>query len=130
MITGGKIPSIDEMTTDEYGLRSTTDIDPEDLRMSSSQWELQGLMPSGKALDHVSIYGTDLSDEVNAGNMNQMFVNLPAEVITKGVSRIHEEFSKFFRTEVLRRRIKEQKWTFCFVAWDSTMFYRYSESLC
>jgi hypothetical protein len=26
-------------------------------------------MPSGKALDHVSMYGTDLSDEENAENM-------------------------------------------------------------
>jgi hypothetical protein len=50
-------PSIDEMTTDEFGLRSMSDIDPVDLRMSSRQWELQGLVPSGKALDHVSMYG-------------------------------------------------------------------------
>ncbi len=28
MITGGRIPSIDEMTTNEYGLQSITDIDP------------------------------------------------------------------------------------------------------
>ncbi len=28
-----------------------------------------------------------------------MFVNLPAEFITQGVSRIHGEFSKFFRAE-------------------------------
>jgi hypothetical protein len=47
------------MTTDEYGLRSMSDIDPVDLRMSSRQWELQGLGPLGKALDHVSMYGTD-----------------------------------------------------------------------
>ncbi len=39
MITGGRIPSINEMTMDEYGLRSTTDIDPADLRMSSRQSE-------------------------------------------------------------------------------------------
>ena len=63
------------------------------------QWELQGFPPSGKALDHVSMCGTDLSDEENAENMFQMLVNLPAEVITQGVSRIHEEFSKFFRAE-------------------------------
>ncbi len=35
----------------------------------------------------------------NAENMYKMFVNLPAEVITQGVSRIHEKFSKFFRAE-------------------------------
>ncbi len=69
MITGGRIPTTDEMTTDEYGLRSMSDIDPVDLRMSSRQWELQGLTPSGKALDHVSMY------EENAENMYQMFVN-------------------------------------------------------
>ncbi len=51
MITGGRIPTIDEMTTDEYGLRSMSDIDPVDLRISSRQWEFQGLVPSGKALD-------------------------------------------------------------------------------
>jgi hypothetical protein len=82
MITGGRIPTIDEMTTDEYGLRSMPDIDPVDLRMASRQWELQGLTPSGKAPDHVSMYGTDLSDEENAENMYRMFLNLPAEVIT------------------------------------------------
>ena len=82
MITGGRIPSITEMSTDEYGLRSMQEIDPVNLRMSSRQWEKQGLLPSGKALDHASMYGTDLSDEENAENMYQMFVNLPAEVIT------------------------------------------------
>jgi hypothetical protein len=56
-------------------------------------------VPSGKALDHVSMYGTDLSDEENTENMYRMFVNLPAEVITQGVSMIHVKFSKFFRAE-------------------------------
>ncbi len=89
MITNGRFPSIDEMTTDEYGLRSMSDIDPVDLRMSSIQWELQGLVQSGKALDHLSMYGADLSDEENTENMYRMFVNLPAEVITQGMSMIH-----------------------------------------
>jgi hypothetical protein len=93
MIKIGRFPAIHEMTTDEYGLRSMSDIDPADSRMSSKQWELQGLVPSGKALDHVSMYETDLSDEENAENMYQMFVNLPAEVITQGVSIIHAEFT-------------------------------------
>jgi hypothetical protein len=60
MITGGRIPTIDEMPTDEYGLRSMSDIDAVDLRMSSRQWELQGLTPSGKALDHVSMHCMEL----------------------------------------------------------------------
>jgi hypothetical protein len=37
MITNGRFPAIHEMTTDEYGLRSISDIDPVDLRMSSRQ---------------------------------------------------------------------------------------------
>ncbi len=45
------------------------------------------------------MYGADLSDEENADNMYQMFVNLLAEVITQGVSMIHVGFSKFFRAE-------------------------------
>ncbi len=35
-------------------------------------------------------------DEDYTANMYQMFVNLPAEVITQGVSMIHTEFTKFF----------------------------------
>ncbi len=85
-ITNGRILTINEMTTDEYGLQSMSDIDPVDLRMSSRQWEYHGLVPSGKALDHVSIYGTDLSGEENTENMYRMFVKLPAEVITQGMS--------------------------------------------
>jgi hypothetical protein len=40
MITNERIPTIDEMTTDEYGLRSMSGIDPVDLIMSSRHWEL------------------------------------------------------------------------------------------
>jgi hypothetical protein len=69
------------------------------LRMSSRQWEKFGLLPSGKALDNAPMYGTDLSNEENAESMMRMFVGLPAEVITQGVSKIHEEFSKFFCAE-------------------------------
>jgi hypothetical protein len=75
------------------------EIDPVNLRMSSRQWEKLGLLPSGKALDHASMYGTDLSDEENAESMIRMFMGLPAEVITQGVSKIHEEFSKSFCAE-------------------------------
>jgi hypothetical protein len=69
------------------------EIDPVNSRMSSRQWEMLGLLPSGKALDHASMYGTDLSNEENAESMMRMFVGLPAEVITQGVSKIHEEFN-------------------------------------
>ncbi len=89
MITNGRFPTVNEMTTDEYGLRSMSGIDLLDMIMSSRQWELQGLVPSSKALDHVSMYGTDLSGDENTENMYRMFVNLPAEVITQGMSMIH-----------------------------------------
>ncbi len=105
-----------------------TEIDPADLRMSSRQWELQGLMPSGEGLDHVSMYGTDLSDEENAENMYQMFVNLPAEGITQGVSKIPEEFSKSFRAEYFDNESNNKGGPLAILR--STMFYRYSESLC
>jgi hypothetical protein len=45
------------------------DVDPMDLRMASRQWEKQGLMSSGKAANHASMYGADLSDEENAETM-------------------------------------------------------------
>ncbi len=46
MITNGRIPTIDKMTTDESGLRSMSDISLVDLRMSPRPWELQGLVTS------------------------------------------------------------------------------------
>jgi hypothetical protein len=83
--------------------------------MLSRQRELQGLVPSGKALDHVSMYGTDLSDEENTETMYRMFTNLPAEVITQGVSMIDVEFSKFFHAEYLmaNRINKVDPWPYC-----------------
>jgi hypothetical protein len=108
MITHGRFPELHEMTTDEFGLRSMTDIDPSELGMSTKQWEALGLVQSGKALDHMSMYGTDLSDEDYAANMYQMFVNLPAEVITQGVFMIHTEFTKFFRAEYFKTESIEQ----------------------
>jgi hypothetical protein len=84
------------MSTDKHGLISIQEIDPVNVIMSSRQWEKIGLIPSGKALDHASMYGTDLSDEENGEPMMRMFVGLPAEVIIQGLSKIHEEFSKFF----------------------------------
>jgi hypothetical protein len=56
MITNGRFPATHKITTDKYGLRSMSDIDPANLRMSSRRWELQGLVPWGKALDLVSTY--------------------------------------------------------------------------
>jgi len=51
MNTNGRFPTTHEMTTDEYGLRSMSDIDPVDLRMSSRQWELQ-VITQGMSMIH------------------------------------------------------------------------------
>ncbi len=57
MINRGRIPSIREMNTDEYGLRSMEDIDPVDfLRMSSKMWEKRGLLPMGKSIKHFIVW--------------------------------------------------------------------------
>ena len=56
----------------------------------------------GKMIEHISLYGTNLSDDENSESMMKMFVNLPAEVITQRVSKIHEEFSKFFCAEYFK----------------------------
>jgi hypothetical protein len=87
------------MNTDEYGLRSMENINLMDFRMPSKVWEKNGLLLSGKTIEHASMYGTDLSDAENAESMMRMFVGLPAEVITQGVSKIHVEFSKIFCAE-------------------------------
>ncbi len=45
MITGGRIPSIRDMTSDEYGLRSVEDADMVGLIMSSMMWKKRRLVP-------------------------------------------------------------------------------------
>jgi hypothetical protein len=40
--------------------------------------------------------------------MMQMFVNLSAEVITQGVSKIHEGFSKFFYSESFEETLEKK----------------------
>ncbi len=65
----------------------------------------------GEFIERTSIYGTDLSDDENAESMMKMFVNLPSEVITPshGVSKIHEEFSKFFYAEYFEGTLEEKE---------------------
>ncbi len=66
------------------------------------------------------MHGTDLSDEENAENMYKIFVNVPAEVITQGVSMIHREFSKFFRAEYFNGESTNNGESLLFIAKDST----------
>jgi hypothetical protein len=56
------------------------------------------------------MFGTDFSDAENAESMMRMFVGLPAEVITQGVtvSRTHEEFSRFFCAEYFEEDSEEK----------------------
>jgi hypothetical protein len=51
MITGGRIPSIKEMTTDDYGSKLMHDIDPDILKISSKMWEKKGLMQMGRFIE-------------------------------------------------------------------------------
>jgi hypothetical protein len=65
----------------------------------------------GKTIKYISLYGTDLSGDEKAEYMLMMFVGLQAEVITQGVSKIHEEFlefSKFFCTEYFDETLEEK----------------------
>ncbi len=84
-------------------------------------------MSVGKFIEHTSIHRADLSDDKNAEAMMKMFVNLPAEVITQGVSRIHREFIKIFYDESpLKRTIV------CVgnATWYSGRFNHNTESMC
>jgi hypothetical protein len=119
---------------DEYGLRSMENIDPVDLSLSSNIWENQGLVPMGKAIEHASLYGTEISDDENAESMMKMFVGLLAQVITHGVSKIHEQFFKFFYAEPFEGILEEKDSPLAaqhgIQIHFSAMFHHYSESMC
>ncbi len=59
-------------------------------------------------IEFTSLYGTDFFDDENAESMLMMFIDLPAEVITQGVSKIHEEFSKFFCAEYFEGTLQKK----------------------
>ena len=86
------------MTTDEYGLRSMSNIDPVDLRMSSRPWELQ-VITQGVSMIHAefSKFRVFCTEYFN-GESTKQGGSLALIIIIK------------------------------FDAWDSTMFYRYSKS--
>ncbi len=44
-------------------------------------------------------------DDENEEATMKMFVNLPAEVITQGVSKIHEEFAKYFKESIQKKTV-------------------------
>jgi hypothetical protein len=96
------------MTTDEFGLTSMEKIDPVDLRMSSKMWEKRGLLPMGLTIENASKFGSELSGGENVESMMKMFVGLSAIVIAQGVSKIHEEFSKFFCAEYFKGTLEEK----------------------
>ncbi len=62
----------------------------------------------GRFIEHTTVYGTDLSDDESAEAMTKIVVNLPAEVIIQGVSRIHEEFTKFFYANYFKESLEEK----------------------
>ncbi len=97
VITGGKIPSIKGMKTNKHGLKSMSDIVPKILITSSKMWGKKGLVSIGR-----------FDDDENAEAMMKRFVNLPAQVITQSVSRIHEEFAKCFYAEYFKDSLAEK----------------------
>jgi hypothetical protein len=56
--------------------------------------------------------------------MMKMFAGLSAEVITQGVSKIHEEFSKFFCAEYFKGTLEEK-----IIHWQHYMGFRNALSL-
>ncbi len=71
-------------------------------------WEKLGLVAKGKSIEHTSMWGSELSDNKNAEAMMKMFVNLPAEVITQDILRIHEVFSKFCHIDYFKESLDEK----------------------
>jgi hypothetical protein len=63
----------------------------------------------GRFIEHTSLYGTDLSFNENAQATMKTFVDLPAEVITQSVSRIHEEFSKCIHDDNFTVSLEEKR---------------------
>jgi hypothetical protein len=83
MLEAGRIPNCDELSEDDNGNKIISDIDPESLTMSTSDWEkIHGLQSMGENCDVVSMYGADLEDNKQAEKLKQTFVNFPLETLS------------------------------------------------
>ncbi len=69
----------------------------------------EGLLSISIFIEHISNkhFGTDLSDDLSSEAMMNTFVNLQAEVKTKGISRKRVEFAEFFYAERFKDSLEE-----------------------
>ncbi len=51
--------------------------------MGTTEWQKQGLQRMGPYRANVTIYGADLSGNVQATNAKQAFIDMPVEVLNK-----------------------------------------------
>lgn len=83
MIFGGRFPSTNEMSINDYGELSAGATEAVDLIMSSLDWQKRGLASMGKNLQNVSVHGEDLSGNNQATKAKQAFLDMPREVLNK-----------------------------------------------
>jgi len=100
MITCGKIPKLVDMEVDEFGMKSISNMTPDQLIISSEQWKTSFNLPSfGVILDDASLFGADLSSSDTAVAMKTAFIAFPMAALQQTISEIHKKAKDKFKME-------------------------------
>ena len=95
MLEAGRIPNCDELSEDDNGNKIISDLDPDTLTMSTSDWEkIHGLQSMGEHCDIVSMYGADLEDNRQAEKLRQAFVKFPLEILSLAIAEMYKKFEE------------------------------------
>ena len=84
MLYESKIPTIEQLTTNERGEYIAQDLEAIDLVISSTEWHQDyGLPPMKGDFKNVSLRGEDLSFNQRATKAKEVFLQMPREVLNK-----------------------------------------------
>ena len=100
MMTCREIPKLVDMEVDEFGMKSISNMSPDQLIISSEHWKTSFNLPSfGVILDNASLFGADLSSSETAAAMKAAFIAFPMAALQQTVSEIHKKAKDKFKMD-------------------------------
>ena len=108
MLEAGRIPGIDELTHDDDGNIIISELDPDNLRMSSQDWESLGLPAMDEYCENVSMYGANLEDHQQAEKLKRAFVKFPPTLISIAIGEVYKKFEEQFQMTLFQSDAKQK----------------------
>jgi hypothetical protein len=100
MIIAGRIPKCHELSIDETGSKTTSNLTPDDLTASSESWRKDFNLPSfGEILPNSSLFGANLESDDQAEAHKQAFLDFPKAALQMAISELFKKCKEKFTVE-------------------------------